>query len=145
MKPKAKKKLLFYLLIFFCIFLGYCLIIKTFEENIIFFVSPKDINLIKHSGKIIRVGGIVKEGSVISTDDQQHEFVLSDLVEEVKVLYKGILPNLFREKQGIIAKGKLSANGEKFFAEEILAKHDEKYIPKELQDTLKKTGQWRDN
>lgn len=143
MKPKAKKKLFFYSVIFTIIFSGYFLIIKTFEQNIIYFVTPKEIDLAKHSSKIIRIGGFVKEGSLVSTQDQNHSFMITDGVGEIKILYLGILPNLFREKQGVIVKGKLDNN--QFVAQEILAKHDEKYMPKEVKDSLKKSGLWRNN
>ena len=142
MKPRAKKNLFFYLVILIIIFFGYFLIIKTFEENIIFFVSPKDIILNKHSGKIIRLGGLVKEGSIISIGDGKYQFIITDMDKEIKVYYQGILPSLFRDKQGVIAKGRLDGNG--FIADEILAKHDEKYIPKEIQDSLKKSNLWQE-
>jgi cytochrome c-type biogenesis protein CcmE len=141
MKAKFKKNLIFYSIIITIIFIGYGLIIKTFEQNIIFFITPKEINLSKHTSKVLRIGGLVKEGSVFSNSEQQHIFIITDMEGEILVKYKGILPNLFRDKQGVIVKGKIVENY--FLASELLAKHDEKYIPKELTDKLKDSDVWR--
>jgi len=141
MKSRIKSRIIFYTILFLIVFIGYFLVIKSFEENIIYFVTPKELEKKIYSDKILRVGGYVKQGSVKNLQDLEYEFVITDNVKEVKVTYHGILPNLFRDGQGVIAKGAFQ-NGI-FIAEEILAKHDEKYIPSELKDELKKSGYWR--
>ena len=141
MISRSKKKLILYIFIFAIILIGYFLIIKTFEENIIYFLTPKEIKEKSLEGKEIRIGGLVKEGSSSSDKNMNWSFIITDNVAEVRVKYHGILPNLFRDGQGIIAKGEMH-DGE-FVANEILAKHDEKYMPKNVADDLKKSGYWR--
>lgn len=141
MKPKTQR-LIFILIAFCSVSLGTTLILKTFTENILFFVSPTELN--KNPAflnKEIRLGGLVKEGSVKKTTNGI-EFALTDLAYSVNVSYQGIIPNLFREGQGMVARGKMNNN--LFIASEILAKHDENYMPKEVVESLKKSGNWRE-
>ena len=114
------------------------LILKAFNQNLMYFYSPSDI----HDGKApsarsFRIGGLVLKGSLKRNPQSLAvTFVLSDLKQETTVRYAGILPDLFREGQGIVANGKLGADGV-FEAAEVLAKHDEKYMPPEVAASLK--------
>ena len=117
------------------------LMLNAFEENIVFFHPPGDIvNGSIEEGRRIRLGGLVAEGSVEAGADGLVRFAITDRVDEVEVIYVGILPDLFREGQGVITEGKL-ANGI-FMADEVLAKHDENYMPPEVAEALKEAGQW---
>ena len=117
----------------------------AFEDSIVFFFSPSDL---KARGDIaadrrLRIGGLVAEGSVRAQGGGATSFVVTDMAENLTVTYVGILPDLFREGQGVVAEGYLLADGG-FRAEEVLAKHDETYMPREVADSLRKTGHWRD-
>jgi cytochrome c-type biogenesis protein CcmE len=115
--------------------------IKSLNENMLFFVSPTDVEAQSlPAGKRFRLGGLVAGGSLSrASDSLAVEFVVTDGAESVVVRYDGILPDLFREGQGIIAIGELSADGH-FEAAEVLAKHDENYMPPEVADALEKAG-----
>jgi len=118
------------------------LMLSAFEENIVFFYSPTDVKEKKLTdGKRIRLGGLVEEGSVKKSEGAIVNFRVTDLTTALAVSYKGILPDLFREGQGVIAEGKLQ--GGVFKADEVLAKHDETYMPPEIAEALKKSGQWK--
>ncbi|MEE8352637.1 MAG: cytochrome c maturation protein CcmE [Rhodospirillales bacterium] len=118
------------------------LMLSAFEENIVFFYSPTDIKEKKLAdGKRIRLGGLVEEGSVKKAEGAVVNFRVTDLTTALPVTYKGILPDLFREGQGVITEGKLQ--GGVFKADEVLAKHDETYMPPEIAEALKKSGQWQ--
>ena len=132
---KKIKRLIFVLTILFTFVIAIGLIIRALEENIIYFYSPSDIKEIQTSNKLIRIGGLVKENSLTKADKLIVEFVITDNLEEIKVIYQGILPDLFREKQGVIAEG--SFNLDKFIATKILAKHDENYMPKEVYESIR--------
>jgi cytochrome c-type biogenesis protein CcmE len=120
------------------------LVLTAFEDNIVFFHSPTDIatkDLPKD--RRFRVGGLVVAGSIKrDADGVTIRFGLTDMTNTVAVAYRGVLPDLFREGQGAVVEGKLGA-GDVFRAEEVLAKHDETYMPKEVADALKKSGQWK--
>lgn len=119
------------------------LVMFALRDEIVFFYSPSDI-LIENKaqlGEQFRLGGLVKEGS-IRKDGQTVSFVITDTEKELPVTFKGILPDLFREGQGVIAEGKMETS-EMFSAETVLAKHDENYMPKEVADTLKEKGVWQ--
>ena len=119
------------------------LVLVALEENLNYFYSPADLNTAP-PGRSIRLGGLVEEGSVQRQDDGLTViFRITDLAESVPVTYKGILPDLFREGQSVITEGTLGSDGT-FVAREVLAKHDETYMPPEVVDALKKSGQWRD-
>jgi len=114
-------------------------VLKSLEENIVYFFSPtelynkEDISF----NKKIRIGGLVKEGS-ITNDQTSVNFIVTDLNNEIIVSYKGSLPNLFSEGKGVVAEGKLK-DKKYFIADKILAKHDENYMPPEVSKILKKT------
>lgn len=118
------------------------LVLTAFSDNLVFFHSPSDV-VEKHlpADKRFRVGGLVEQGSV-KRDGLVTDFVVTDLKHSVAIRYTGMLPDLFREGQGIVADGRLDRQG-RFIASEVLAKHDENYMPPEVADALKKSGQWQ--
>jgi cytochrome c-type biogenesis protein CcmE len=120
------------------------LMLNAFRDSIVFFNSPSDVAE-KHiaAGTRIRIGGLVKEGSVVRGDNLKVRFDVTDGNRDVQVAYQGVLPDLFREGQGVVAEGALDGAG-LFNADTILAKHDETYMPKEVADALKKSGHWKD-
>ena len=120
------------------------LVMAALQDKVAFFVSPGDIAQGRvGAGKRFRIGGLVEEGSVKRGPDGTVTFALTDTVSRVEVAYRGLLPDLFREGQGIVAQGTLRADGS-FEAAEVLAKHDESYMPKEVADSLKEAGYWKD-
>jgi len=123
------------------------LIFKAFNSNMVFFFSPSDV-LAKHApvGRDFRLGGLVKQGSLKREDDGLTvHFDVTDNVKTIPVTYTGILPDLFKEGKGVVAQGKLGDGGI-FVASEVLAKHDENYMPPEVADALKKAkGQTASN
>ena len=144
MNPKSQRLII---LFFFLTLLGLStfLVLKSLEDNIVYFYSPTDINEKILSNEIdlskrIRIGGLVKENSILK-EGKKISFKIHDGIDEILVIYNGILPDLFREEQGIVALGKIE--NKNFSAIEILAKHDEKYMPKEVSDMLKKNGKWK--
>lgn len=144
MKPKSQRLII---LFFFLTLLGLStfLVLKSLEDNIVYFYSPTDINKKILSNEIdlskrIRIGGLVKENSILK-EGKKISFQIHDGIDEILVIYNGILPDLFREEQGIVALGKIE--NKNFSAIEILAKHDENYMPKEVSDMLKKNGKWK--
>jgi cytochrome c-type biogenesis protein CcmE len=120
---------------------GVALVLSAFQDNIVFFYSPKDIASKPTCEKHCQIGGLVTAGSLIK-DGQNVAFDLTDNVETVSVKYVGILPDLFREGQGVIAEGRMT-NGV-FVANNVLAKHDENYMPPEVAKALKESGRWKE-
>jgi len=121
------------------------LMLNAFRDSIVFFNSPTDVAE-RHigPGTRIRLGGLVKSGSLVRGDDLKVRFEVTDGSREIAVAYQGVLPDLFREGQGVVAEGALDGSGV-FDADTILAKHDETYMPKEVADALKKSGHWQDD
>ncbi len=121
------------------------LMLNAFRDSIVFFNSPSDVAE-KHiaPGTRIRLGGLVKAGSLVRGDNLEIRFDVTDGNRDVAVAYQGVLPDLFREGQGVVAEGALDGAG-LFEADTILAKHDETYMPKEVADALKKSGHWKDS
>jgi len=128
-----------------CLGVAAGLVLAAFQDSIVFFRSPSDIaDKPLPATQRFRLGGLVEEKSVRKTaDGATTAFRVTDLAKSVEVTYRGILPDLFREGQGVIAEGKLGTDGV-FVASEVLARHDENYMPKEVADALKKSGQWKD-
>ena len=120
------------------------LVLLALSDSIAFFVTPSDIATARVAvDKRFRLGGLVVPGSVERTgEDGTVSFELTDQAHEVRVRYQGLLPDLFREGQGIVAQGRLAPDGV-FVADEVLAKHDEKYMPPEVAEALKRAGLWR--
>ncbi len=125
--------------------LAVALVLVALKDSIVFFNSPTDVveKQIK-PGTRIRIGGLVKEGSVQRGESLAVRFDVTDGKSTLVVAYQGLLPDLFREGQGVVAEGALDAAGT-FRADSVLAKHDETYMPKEVADALKKQGHWKDD
>jgi cytochrome c-type biogenesis protein CcmE len=120
------------------------LALSALNETLVFFYSPSEIEAKSLApGQTIRVGGLVEEGSVAITGDGSVRFRVTDLKTALPVTYRGVLPDLFREGQGVVAQGTLGPDGA-FAASEVLAKHDETYMPPEVAEALKKSGRWRE-
>ena len=116
-------------------------VLNAFRSNLVFFYSPTEVaegEVKLPPNKAFRIGGLVEQGSV-KKDGTRVQFVVTDLNAKITVRYEGILPDLFREGQGVIAQGRLVA-GDQFIADEVLAKHDENYMPPEVADALGKAG-----
>jgi cytochrome c-type biogenesis protein CcmE len=120
------------------------LVLSALRDSIVFFNSPTDIAE-KHlaPGTRMRIGGLVKPGSIERGDNLLVRFAVTDGKTDIAVRYHGIVPDLFREGQGVVAEGKLDTGGI-FAADTVLAKHDERYMPREVVDALKKTGRWQE-
>lgn len=121
-------------------------VLKIFNENLIFFYTPSELisKKIEANGKTIKVGGFVLEGSLKQIDSNKIQFVLTDHQRNIKVFYMGIVPALFKEGQGTIATGTLKDQNT-LNAKQILAKHDENYIPAEIVNNLKNKNLWKEN
>lgn len=124
------------------------LTLAAFSENLVFFVAPSDIAA-KHlaAGRTLRLGGLVEAGSVqkaVVDGQPAARFRVTDGKHDIAVSYVGILPDLFREGQGVVTLGELQPDGS-FRASEVLAKHDENYMPKDVADALKRAGYWKPN
>jgi len=124
--------------------LAAALVLSALKDSIVFFNSPTDV-VEKHiaPGTRIRLGGLVKPGTMQRGEKLAVSFEVTDGNRAIAVNYQGILPDLFREGQGVIAEGTIEAGGT-FKADSVLAKHDEKYMPKEVADALKKQGHWKE-
>ncbi len=121
------------------------LTLSALRNSIVFFYSPSEVAQQRiQPGHRFRLGGLVATGSVKHLSGKDVEFEISDGNRGIEVSYTGLLPDLFREGQGIVAEGKLDASGH-FVADTVLAKHDEKYMPREVADALKKQGRWREH
>jgi cytochrome c-type biogenesis protein CcmE len=120
--------------------LAVALILSALEDNVIYFYGPSELGEVRPDQRI-RIGGLVTPGS-ISRLDRTVSFEVSDGAAATRISYDGVLPDLFREGQGVIAEGYFDGNG--FAADFILAKHDETYMPKEVADILKEKGLWQD-
>jgi cytochrome c-type biogenesis protein CcmE len=124
--------------------LAAALVLSALKDSIVFFNSPSDL-VEKHvaPGTRIRLGGLVVPGSIVRSENLNVRFEVSDGNRAIAVNYQGILPDLFREGQGVVTEGILDPT-DGFKADSVLAKHDEKYMPKEVADALKKQGHWKD-
>ena len=139
---KRKKRIYLISLFFLTIATSIYLILWALRDNIVFFYSPTEIQQkisIKEINEMskLRLGGMVKESSIKQFNDGSINFIITDFNKETIVFYKGIIPDLFKEEQGVIAEGSVNKKG-MFIANSILAKHDENYMPPEVQNALKK-------
>ena len=139
---KRKKRIYLISLFFLTIATSIYLILWALRDNIVFFYSPTEIQQkisIKEINEMskLRLGGMVKESSIKQLNDGSINFIITDFNKEMIVFYKGIIPDLFKEEQGVIAEGSVNKEG-MFIANSILAKHDENYMPPEVQSALKK-------
>ncbi len=141
MKPKQKR--LWFVILGLCmVALGFAIILNVFKDNLVFFFTPSElVERQLTEGQALRVGGLVKEGSVSTLPDGSLQFVVTDMSADLTVSYTGLVPNLFREGQGVVADGTLGADGV-FTAKSILAKHDENYMPPKVKDALEESGHW---
>jgi cytochrome c-type biogenesis protein CcmE len=123
--------------------LAVLLVAVALRDTIVFFHTPKELAEKKvQPGKRFRLGGLVAEGSLKRGTGTTVQFAITDTVKTIPVSYTGILPDLFREGQGVVAEGKLDASG-RFLADTVLAKHDENYMPPEVAKALKEQGVWQ--
>jgi cytochrome c-type biogenesis protein CcmE len=119
------------------------LVLFALRQEIVFFNTPTDLKSGVHApGTRIRLGGLVENGSWKKADGARNNFIVTDTESTVSVVYVGILPDLFREGQGVVAEGTFGQDGV-FTADSVLAKHDENYMPKEVADALKEKGVWQ--
>jgi len=132
---KVKLRFFFIILILVTLALSVFLILKSLEENVIYFKSPSDVKILSEiENKKIRIGGMVKEGS-INIVDKKLNFIITDFKNEISVVYSGLVPNLFAEGKGVVAEGFLKDKSF-FSATKILAKHDENYMPPEVKAAI---------
>ena len=144
MTPKKRRRLAFAAALVIAGAGGAALVVGALKDNVLYFYSPSDVAA-KHvaAGINFRIGGLVEKGSVVKGPEAQIHFMVTDGRARVPVAYDGVLPDLFREGQGVVAMGALADNGV-FNASQILAKHDEKYMPPEVVDALKRSGHWKE-
>ena len=132
---KVKLRFIFVLSILLTLILSVFLILKSLEENVVYFQSPTEIKALSEiNKKKIRIGGMVKIGS-ISVESNDVKFIITDLKNEINIIYSGVVPNLFSEGKGVVAEGYLKDKNF-FLATKILAKHDENYMPPEVKAAL---------
>ena len=132
---KVKLRFLFVVIILITLILSVFLVLKSLEENVIYFQSPSEINASSElDKKKIRIGGMVKKNS-ISINAKEIKFIITDFKNEINVTYTGAVPNLFEEEKGVVAEGFLKDRNF-FFATKILAKHDENYMPPEVKAAI---------
>ena len=141
---RKRRRLYFVLLGLLAVGAASALVLSALRQDIVFFFSPSEIveQKVPTEGRRIRLGGLVEEGSV-AKEGAKVKFRITDGAHAVPVTYSGLLPDLFREGQGVVTEGKMGTDG-MFMASEVLAKHDENYMPKEVADSLKKTGHWKE-
>lgn len=135
-KPK-QQRIIFISSIILISLISLIYIITNFNNNIVFFYSPKEIEKIRNAKNIIRVGGMIVKNSIKKIDATTTEFTITDYTENLVILYNGMLPDLFREEQGVVAKGRFNIEENKFYTQELLIKHDENYMPPEVAKNLK--------
>jgi len=132
---KVKLRLLFILLVVIILTLSIFLVLKSLEENVVYFQSPTDIKIISEvENKKLRIGGMVKKDSIL-INSKEMNFIITDFKNEINVIYSGVVPNLFEENKGVVAEGYLKDRNF-FIASKILAKHDENYMPPEVKAAL---------
>ena len=133
---KVKLRFFFVSLILLILILSVFLILKSLEENVVYFQSPSEIKVLSEiEKKKIRIGGMVKINSIL-IEAKEVKFIITDFKNEINVIYSGVIPNLFTEGKGVVAEGYLK-DKEFFLATKILAKHDENYMPPEVKEALK--------
>ena len=128
-----------------CLSVAVTLVLSAFNENLVFFYSPSDVKAKGvPQGRLLRIGGLVEQASVEhEVDGKTVNFRVTDGSNTVAVVFRGALPDLFREGQGVVIEGKLDGRGV-IRADSVLAKHDENYMPREVVDALKRSGHWQE-
>jgi len=140
---KARRRLSIFLIAAPALLLAVGLSLYALKGQAIYFYTPAQLVAADvPAGQTVRLGGLVKPGTVVRSPDGTVDFTVQDKLKEVPVVYRGDLPDLFREGQGVVCEGVLAAGG-RLTATQVLAKHDEKYMPKNVADALKKQGEWR--
>jgi len=143
MRFRKRQRLVLVVLVLLLVGGATALVLAALRDSIAFFVTPSQLaSGAVEPGKRLRIGGLVEEGSIVREPDGTVRFRITDTAADVPVAYRGMLPDLFREGQGVVALGTLGADGI-FVASEVLAKHDERYMPKEVADALKQAGYWQ--
>jgi cytochrome c-type biogenesis protein CcmE len=144
MSPKKRRRLYFAIALVVGGAAGAALVVRALQDNVLYFYSPSDISA-RHvpPNVAFRIGGLVEKGSVARGPGPEIRFVVTDGRKRVPIAYSGALPDLFREGQGVVATGALAPGGV-FRASEVLAKHDERYMPPEVVDALKRAGRWKE-
>jgi len=141
--PKARRRLWVFAAVAPVLALAVGLSLYAMRDSVTFFFSPSEVTAAKApAGRVIRLGGLVKVGSVRRDGAGEVSFVVTDNAADTRVIYRGDLPDLFREGQGVVTQGAFLAD-RSFRATQVLAKHDERYMPKEVADRLKAKGEWR--
>ena len=141
---KRRRRLLFLLLGIFAFSLSGTLVLLASRDSLVYFYTPTELLEINNvEGKLIRIGGLVEIDTLKRKGDLTINFIVDDGQNKIEVEYIGILPDLFREGQGVICEGKITGDNV-FLASKILAKHDENYMPPEVAEALKKSGKWRE-
>ncbi len=140
---RKRRRLYFVMLGLLGLGAGVALVLTALQDDIVFFFSPTEIAERNPAPDVrIRVGGLVEAGSVVH-EGETIRFSVTDTSKSLKVSYTGLLPDLFREGQGVVAEGHVSPDGV-FIASNVLAKHDENYMPREVADALKASGKWKE-
>ena len=139
MSPKSKRLLLFGISAAFLLSAA-GLTLSALKENIVYFYTPSELDILEIGGRSIRVGGLVQKNSII-IDGLTTNFIIEDSESQLKVSYTGALPDIFRDGQGVIAEGKFYNSA--FKADVVMAKHDEQYMPREVAEKLKEQGVWQ--
>ena len=143
MTSPVKKRLIKLLLSLIVLSISILIIVYNLRDNIVYFYSPSELQDLNTSDvRILRLGGLVSNGSIQSEPNGIHRFKINDGNEEISVKFEGILPNLFAEDKGVVVEGRYIKD-ELFVALKVLAKHDENYMPPEVIDSLKQTGNWQ--
>jgi cytochrome c-type biogenesis protein CcmE len=144
MNPRKRRRLTFAAALVIAGAGGAALALSALKDNVLYFYSPSDVAS-KHvpAGVAFRIGGLVEKGSVTHAPHAEIHFVVTDGKAALPVSFRGVLPDLFREGQGVVASGALTDAGV-FDASEVLAKHDERYMPPEVVDALKRSGRWKE-
>jgi len=142
--PKKRRRLAFAIALVVAGAGAAALVVFALKDNVLYFYSPSDVQT-KHisSGVAFRIGGLVEENSVHHANGAAVDFIVTDGRARVPVEFSGVLPALFREGQGVVAMGRLN-DAQVFEANEVLAKHDERYMPPEVVDALKRSGRWKE-
>ena len=144
MTPRKRRRLAFAIALVIASAGGAALVIAALKDNVLYFYSPSDVAAKDvRPGIAFHIGGLVAQGSVKHGPGGRVQFVVTDGRAQVPVIYSGALPDLFREGQGVVAAGMLDPTGV-FAASEVLAKHDERYMPPEVVDALKRAGRWKE-
>ena len=145
MNPRKRRRLWFVAALLAASAGGTALVLSALKDNVVYFYSPSDLAAKSvEPGVALRIGGLVAQGSVTRGPGAEVHFVVTDGRKQIPVTYTGVLPDLFREGQGVVAAGALDSGGV-FAASEILAKHDERYMPPEVVDALKRAGRWKEH